>query len=144
MLLSFLTQNAKKNFSAFCHSQLQWKVMERLRNSIGKCLYKNRSDWKNTSIEKKTADRFVLFICLSTQCQNLGAIRQIPFEFYLFTVFVASSEKNWFEKTALNISMKRVIFTFGQNLNWPPFLCQYLILFKWFLFYIRDFIWIIA
>ena len=33
--------------------------------------------------------------------------------------------KNWFEKTALNMSIRRVIFTSGQNLK-PPFLCQYL------------------
>ena len=46
------------------------------------------------------------------------------------------------EKTVLNMSIRWVIFTFGQNLK-PPFLCQYLNLFQWLLFYIRDFIWII-
>ena len=33
--------------------------------------------------------------------------------------------KNWFEKTALNMSIRRVIFTSCQNLK-PLFLCQYL------------------
>ena len=52
-------------------------------------------------------------------------------------------KKNWFQKTALNMSIRRVIFTSGQNLK-PPFLCQYLIFFNDFFFYIRDFIWIIT
>ena len=37
--------------------------------------------------------------------------------------------KNWIGKTALNMSIRRVIFTSGQNLK-PPFLCQYLIVFN--------------
>ena len=41
------------------------------------------------------------------------------------------------------MSIRRVIFTFGQNLK-PPFLCQYLIFFSEFFFYIGDFIWIIT
>ena len=41
--------------------------------------------------------------------------------------------KNWFEKKALNMSIRRVIFTSGQNLK-PPFLCQYLIFFSNFFF----------
>ena len=31
--------------------------------------------------KKKFADMFLLFMCLSTHCQNLGAIGQIPYEF---------------------------------------------------------------
>ena len=46
-----------------------------------------------------------------------------------------------FEKIALNMSIRRVIFTSGQNVK-PPFLCQYLIFFNDFFFYFRDFIWI--
>ena len=41
--------------------------------------------------------------------------------------------KNWFEKTALNMSIRRVIFTSGQNLK-PPFLCQYSIFLRIFYF----------
>ena len=40
------------------------------------------------------------------------------------------------------MSIKRVIFTSGQNLK-PPFLCQCLIFFNDF-FFIRHFIWIIT
>ena len=47
--------------------------------------------------------------------------------------------KNWFKKTALNMSIRRVTFTSVQNLK-PPFLCQYLIFFNDFFFYFRDFI----
>ena len=42
---------------------------------------------------------------------------------------VRLKSKNWFEKTALNKSITRVIFTAGQNLK-PPFVCQYLIFLK--------------
>ena len=41
------------------------------------------------------------------------------------------------------MSIRRVIFASSQNLK-LPFLCQYLIFFNDFLFYIRDFIWIIT
>ena len=41
--------------------------------------------------------------------------------------------KTWFEKTALNMSIRRVIFSSGQNLK-PPFLCQYLMFFNDFFF----------
>ena len=51
--------------------------------------------------------------------------------------------KNWLEKTALNMSIRRVIFASSQNLK-APFLCQYLIFFTDFFFYIRDLIWIIT
>ena len=37
--------------------------------------------------------------------------------------------KNWFEKTALSMSIRRVIFTSGHNLK-PRFFCQYLIFFS--------------
>ena len=53
--------------------------------------------------------------------------------------------KNWFEKTGLNMSIRRVIFTSGQNLK-RPFRSSLPIfnIFQWFLFYISDLIWIIT
>ena len=56
-----------------------------------------------------------------------------------FTVF-RFKWKNWFEKTALNRSIRRVIFTSGQNFK-PPFLCQYLIFCNDFFSYFKLSIW---
>ena len=42
--------------------------------------------------KKKYTDTFLLFMSYTTQCQNLEAIGQIPYEFKLFTVS-ASIEK---------------------------------------------------
>ena len=44
--------------------------------------------------------------------------------------------KNWFDKTALNMSIRQVIFTSGQNFK-PPFFCQYLIFCSIFLYVTR-------
>ena len=43
-------------------------------------------------------------------CQNLGAFGQIPYEF-----FVRVKWKTWFEKTALNMSIRRVIFLLAKT-----------------------------
>ena len=50
--------------------------------------------------------------------------------------------KNWFENTALNISIERVIFTSGQNLN--RHFSANIWSFSMISFYIREFIWIIT
>ena len=80
--------------------------------------------------KKKFADRFLLFV-LIYPLSKLGAIGQIP---CVLTVYsVRCRWKNWFEKIAPNVSIRRVIFACFQNLK-PPFLCQYLIFFNDFFF----------
>ena len=123
-----------KNVSAFCHTQLQWKIMERFRNSIRKiwkCLFKNRSGWKNISKQKICRQGFVVYELIYplskfggnwTNSVRVLAVYSVHFKW-----------KNWFDKIALNMSIKRVSFTSGQNLK-LPFLCQYLIFFNDFFF----------
>ena len=94
------------------------------------CSYKNHSHCKNISKEKNSQTRFC---CL---CVNLPTVKiwrqsdKFPTSFSFCSV--CFKWKNWFEKTALNMSIRRVIFTSGQNLK-RPFLCQYLIYLRIFL-----------
>ena len=93
---------------------------------------------KNISKEKIRRQSFVVYVLIyplskfggnRTNSQWILAFHSVRFKW-----------KNWFEKIALNMSIRRAIFTSGQNLK-PPFLYQYLIFFNDFFFYIRDFIW---
>ena len=76
--------------------------------------------------KKKFADMF-RFCCL---CVNLLTVKiwgNRTNSLWVWAFYgVCFKWKNWFEKTALNMSIRRLIFTSGQNLK-PPFLCQYLI-----------------
>ena len=120
--------------SAFCHTQLQWKVMERFRDSI-------REMWsvctKIALIEKKFqkrkfADMFCCF-CVYIPTSKFGGNRINSLwilSLYRSLQCPLQPEKSWIEKTALS---RRVIFTSGQNLK-PPILCQYLIFFHDFSF----------
>ena len=93
------------------------------------CSYKNRSHWKNISKEKIRRHVFVVYVLnypLSTD--------KFPLSFsFLHTC--RFRWKNWFEKTALNMSIRRVIFTSGQNK--PPFLPVFN-RFQWFLFFTLE------
>ena len=100
-----------------------------------KCSFKNRSHWKKCFERKKSQTPFC---CL---CVNLPTVKiwgnQTNSLRVLAFYSVRFKWKNWFEKTTLNtcMSIRRVIFTFGQNLK-PPFLCQYL-------FFFNDFFWVL-
>ena len=109
---------ALKNVSTICHIQFQWKVTEHFRNRIKKieCSYKNSSHWKN--ISKKKIHRHI-FVNLTT-VKIWG-----QWDKFLMTLSFLQCPLQ-VKKTALNMSIRRVIFTSGQNLK-PPFLCQYLI-----------------
>ena len=90
------------------------------------CSYKNCSHWKK--IYRYVLVVYVLIYPLS----KFGSNRTNSLWVLAF-YSVRFKWKNWFEKTALNMSIRRVIFTSGQNLK-PPFLCQYLIFFNDFFF----------
>ena len=134
MCSSVSRANALKNVSAICHIQFQWKVTEDFRNRI-------KEIWSvRTKIalivkifRKKKFDfrRHVFVVCvLIYPLSKFGGNRTNSLWVLAF-YSVCFKWKNWFEKTALNKSIRRVIFTSGQNLK-LPFLCQYLIFLRTF------------
>ena len=118
--------------SVICHIQFQWKFTEHFRNRIKRIwsVRKNMAVIVKIFRKKKFADTFLLLcVNLTTHCQNLEAIEQFSMSLSFYSV--PFKWKNWFEKTALKMSIRQVIFTSGQNLK-PPFLCQYLIFLRIF------------
>ena len=100
------------------------------------CSYKNRSHWKNISRHV-----FVVHMLIHPLSKFGGNRTNSIWGLAFYSV--CFKWKNWSEKTALNMSIRRVIFTSSKINVKLPFLCQYLIFFNDF-FYIRDFIWIIT
>ena len=124
--------------SAFCHTQLQWKVMELFRNSIRKCecLYKNCSHWKNISKEKFRRHCFVVYVLIYPLSKFEGNRTNFLWVLALQVkrLIRENSAKyvnqtgNFYFQTKLKTAICLPIFNF----------------FQWFLFYIRDFIRIIT
>ena len=130
MCPSVCRPNELKNMSVICHIQFQWKVTEIFEIGYG-VFIKNHSHWKNISKEKICRHVFVVYVLIyplskfgSNQTNSLWVLA-----FYR----VRFKWKIGLEKTALNMSIRWLIFTFGQNLR-PPFLCQYWIFFNDFFF----------
>ena len=98
---------ALKNVSAFCHTQLEWKVMERFR-FVQKSL-----SLKKYFKRKNLQTSFVVYVLIYPLSKS-GANRTNSL-WVLALYNVRFKGKNWFEKTALNMSIKRLIFTSGQN-----------------------------
>ena len=136
------TKALRKKVSAFCPTQLQWKVMEHFRNSIRKMwtVYKNQSHWKNISKEKI---RRISFCCW---CVNLPTVKiggqsdKLPMSFsslqcplQVKIMFRENSAKhvnptcNFYFRPKIKTAISLPIFN----------------LFQW-LFYFRDLIWIIT
>ena len=105
------------------------------------CSYKNHSHCKNISKEKIRRHSFVVYVLIYPLSKFGGNRTNSLWVLAFYSVLF--KWKNWLEKTALNMSIRRVIFASSQNLK-APFLCQYLIFFTDFFFYIRDLIWIIT
>ena len=117
----------KKHVSPICQIQFQWKVTEHFRNRIEKIWSGRRKIAlieKNILKEKVRKHRFVVY-ALSYPLSKFEGNRTHSQWFLAFNS-VRVKWKNWIEKTALNMSIRRAIFASGQNLK-PPFLCQYLI-----------------
>ena len=118
MCPSVSRRQALKNMSVICYVQFQWKLTGHFPNRIknyGVFIQKSLS-LKKYFERKNRRHVFVVYVLIYT----------------LFTAS-ASSEKIDSRKTALNMSIRQVIFTSSQNLK-PPFLCQYLIFFNDFCF----------
>ena len=88
------------------------------------CSYKNRSHSKNISKEKNCRHILAVYVLIYPLSKFEGHWTNSLWVLAFFSV--RFKWKNWFEKTALTMLIRRVIFTSGQNLK-PPFLCQYLI-----------------
>ena len=115
--------------------------------------YKNRSYWKNITLRKqpsffapgpsgkKEKNSQTPFCCLCVYLPTVKIWGNRPNSLWVWAV--RFNWKNWFEKTAVNMSIRRVIFTSGQSFKTAISLPIFN-LFQWILFYIRDFLWIIT
>ena len=120
--------------SAIWHIQFQCKVKEHFRNRIWKIWsvgIKIALIEKNISKEKILWHVFVVYVLIYQLSKFRGNRTNSLWVLAFYSV--RSKWENWFEKTALNMSIRLVIFTSGQNLK-LPFLCQYLIFFNDFFF----------
>ena len=123
-----------KKLSAICHIQIQWRVNRTFSKKNKKNMefsYQNHSHWKNISKEKIRGHFFVVYV-LIYPLSKFGGIRTNSLWVLAFCS-VRFKWKNWFKKTALNLSIRQVTFTSGRNLK-LSFLCQYLIFFNDFFF----------
>ena len=122
-----------KNVSAIGHIQFQWKIAEHFRNRIKKIwsVVQNRSYWKKYFERKIPRHIFVVYVLIYPLSKFRGNRKSSLLVLSFYSVLF--KWKNWFEKKALNMSIRRVSFTSRQNLK-PPFLCQYLIFFNDFFF----------
>ena len=130
MCPSVCRPNELKNMSVICHIQFQWKVTEHFWNRIWS-VHKKSLSLKKYFERKICRHVFVVYVLIyplskfgSNQTNSLWVLA-----FYR----VRFKWKIGLEKTALNMSIRWLIFTFGQNLR-PPFLCQYWIFFNDFFF----------
>ena len=99
--------------------------MERFRNSIRKMW----SVWAKIALfekyfERKNSQKAFLLFVLIYPLLKFGGNRTNSLWVLAF-YSVRFKWKSWCEKTTLNMSIRRVIFTSCQNLK-PLFLCQYL------------------
>ena len=123
VFLRFWDQSAKKRVYDLPYS---WSVKsyrifsKKDKKKNMECSNKNRSHGKNISKEKIRRHVFVVCV-LIYPLWKFGGNRTNSL--WVLAFYRARFKwKNWFEKPALNMSIRWVIFTSGQNLK-PPFLC---------------------
>ena len=94
---------ALKIVSAIC------QVTEHFQNGIKnmECSYKNRSHWRNISKENIHRQVFAVYALIYPPSKFVGNRTNSLW----VLVFYRFKWENWFEKTALNMSIRRVIFT---------------------------------
>ena len=135
MFLRFRGQSTKKTclqFAIFSFSEKFQNIFEiGLKNM--ECSYKNHSHCKNILKEKILREVFVVYVLIYPLSKIWRQSDKFP-NVWVFAFYrVCYKWKNWFKKTALNMSIRPVIFTSSQNLK-PPFLCQYFTFFNDFFF----------
>ena len=123
--LSFRAQSAKKTCLRFAI----YNFSEKLLNNFEMGSLKK-------SFERKIRRHFFVVDVLIYPLPKFGDNRTNSLWVLAF-YSVRFKRKNWFAKTALNMSIRRVIFISGKNLK-PSFLCQHLICFKDFFFTLEN------
>ena len=129
VFLRFRGQSSKKTclrFAIFSFSEKLQNIFEIGLTNM-ECSYKNHSHCKNILKEKLFRHNFVVYVLIYPLSKFGGNRTNSLWVFAFYSV--CYKWKNWFKKTALNMSIRPVIFTSSQNLK-PPFLCQYLILLR--------------
>ena len=127
------------NVSAICH------FSEKLQNifEIGLKRYRvfvqKSLSLKKIFQKKKLSDAFFVYVLIYPLSKFWGNRTNSVWVLALYSV--RFKWNNWFERTALNMSIRRVYFRpkLKTTISLPIFN-----LFQWFLFYIRNFIWIIT
>ena len=92
-------------------------------------------------LEKIPRHTFVVYVLIYPLSKFVG--NRTNFLWVLALYSVRFKWQNWFEKTALNMSIRREIFTSFQK-HETAISLPILNLFQWHLFEIRDFIWSIT
>ena len=129
MCTSVSGPKALKNVSAICHIQFQGKIQNIFEIGLKKYgLFVQKSLLLKNCFERKNSQTYFVVYMLIYLLSKFGGNRTNSL-WVLALYRVRFKWKNWFEETALNMSIRRVIFTSTQNLK-PPFLCQYLIFFN--------------
>ena len=119
-------------FTILSCSEKLWNVFDIVLEKCEVFVQKSLS-LKNISKEKIRRQGFTVYVFIYPLALSKFGGNRTNSLWVLAFYNVRFKWKNWFEKTALNMSIRRVIFTSGQNLK-PLFLCQYLIFFNDFFF----------
>ena len=135
---------ARKNLSAICHIHFQWKVTEHFRNRIKKIwgVFVQKSlSLKKYFKRKIRRDVFVVYVSRTVKIHVWGQSDKFPMSFSFLQCPLQV------KKLIRENSAKYVDLT--GNFHFRPKLKTAISqpifnLFQWFLFYIRDFIWIIT
>ena len=140
MSLSFRAQSAKKTglrFAIFNISEKFQNIFEiGLRNT--ECSYKNRSHWKN--ISKAKIRRHVFVVCVNLATVKIWG-QSDKFPISLAFLHCPLQVKNLIRENSTKYVNQTGNFYFRPKLKTAISL-PISNLFQWFLFYIRDFIWI--
>ena len=109
-------QSAKKRVYDLLYS-IQWKVTEHFRNRIEKygVFVQKSLSLKKIFRKRKLAATFSLFVLIYPWSKFWGNRANSLWVLAFYSV--RFKWKNWFEKTALKMSTRGVIFTFGQTLK---------------------------
>ena len=126
-------------FAILSCSEKLWNVFEIVLEKCEVFVQKSLL-WKNISKEKIRRHLFVVYVLIYPLSKFGGNRTNSLWVLALYSV--RFKWKNWFEKTALNVSIRRVIFTSGQNLN--RHFSANIQSFSVISFFFRDFIWIIT
>ena len=127
MFRGFPTQCVKKSclrFAILSYSEKLWNVFEIV---LEKCVCTKIVLFAKIFRKENSQTMFVVYVSVICPLSKFGGNRT-NWLWRLALYRIRFKWKNWFEKTALHMSNRRVILNSRQNLK-PPFTCQYLTFF---------------